>query len=154
MNESQLAERWHEAEYPEAVLEAARGLTWALEVPEDERSSLLALSIVSLLDRREGSTFTPLDVAHFAARLSPLRYEPSTYARLLAAPGTLSFLGEPGSRRPWVLDRGGAVARRYHEIESALFAHAAARAADAEVEIAVATKAARRPSPRGQQIPG
>lgn len=59
---------WEAADLPAAIFDAAEALTWALG--RDHDPVAWALALVSLLDRREGSTWTPLELAHFERRLS------------------------------------------------------------------------------------
>lgn len=61
---------WEAADLPPAIFDAAEALAWALDRRDDVIAGALAL--VSLLDRREGSTWTPLEPAHFERRLGAI----------------------------------------------------------------------------------
>lgn len=106
---------WEAADLPAAIFDAAEALTWALGRERDPVA--WALTLVSLLDRREGSTWTPLEREHFDRRLSAVELGEdrpaivdalgsATVDGLWAPPG-----GDPRPPTPWVRV-GDAVAPR------------------------------------------
>lgn len=62
-----LRRRWRRADLPDATFDAAEALVWALDRTDDVLTWALALA--SALDRREGSTRTPLTPEHLGSRL-------------------------------------------------------------------------------------
>jgi len=120
--------RWETAELPVALFDAAEALVWALDRREDPLAWAIALT--SLLDRREGSTWTPLTRAHFADRLAGVFAEPEldAIATGFDAAATALWDEAPIGATPWVRDRGAIAARRLHAWEAAVESWAAVAA--------------------------
>lgn len=134
--------RWDAAEMPSALFEAAQALVWALEAEDDLLT--WSVAIASLLDRREGSTRTPLDLEHLKDRLSVVctDNELEALARALSAarsgsrptPWVPVSATTPEARAPaapWLEAEGALVSRRLWVWESRVHAWLREARADA-----------------------